>query len=111
MQEVLDTIGLQVPDAGAGDGRDPASRQEEDAHHRQIPDALKGVGGDRLQHRDRLFLGQRWRRVLLDAWGFDRGDVLGGLPGDQPLGGELVVGAAQDRQPPRHGRRGPACLK
>ena len=49
--------------------------------------------------------------VLLDAGGLDRGDVLGGLPGDQALGGKLVVGAAQDREPPGHRRRGSVCLE
>ena len=95
MEEVLDAVGLEMTDAGPGHRRDPAAGQEEHAHHRQVADALQGVGGDRLQQGDRLLLGQGRGRVLLDAGGLDRGDVLGGLPGDQPLGGELLVGAAE----------------
>ena len=46
------------------------------------------------------------RGVLLDAGGLDGGDVLGGLPGNQPLGRELLVSAAEHRQPPGdRGRR------
>ena len=116
VEVVLDAVGLQVADAGPGHRRDPAAGQEEHAHQRQVADALQGVGGDGLQQGDRLPLGQRRRGVLLDAGGLDGGDVLGRLPGDQPLGRELLVGAAEHRQPPGHrGRRpcrpraGPAC--
>ena len=66
---------------------------------------LQRVGRDRFQQVDRLPLGQRRGGVLLDAGGLDGGDVLGGHPGDQPLGGELLVGAAQDGEPPGHGGR------
>ena len=67
--------------------------------------SLQGVGRDRFQQVDGLPLGQRRRGILLEAGGLDGGDVLGGDPGNQPLGGELLVGAAQDRQPPGHGGR------
>ena len=30
---------------------------------------------------------------------------------NEPLGGELVVGAAEHREPPGHRRRGPSCLQ
>ncbi len=71
----------------------------------------KRVGGDGLQQGDRLLLGQRRRGVLLDAGGLDGGDVLGDLPGDQPLGRELLVGAAQHRQAPGDGGRRHAGLE
>ena len=111
MEVVLDAVGLEVAHAGAGHGRDPAAGDEEDAHQGQVADALQGVGGDRLQQGDRLPLGQGRRGVLLDAGGLDRGDVLGRLPGDQPLGGELLVGAAEHREPPGHRGRRPAGLE
>jgi len=66
------------------------------------------IGGDRLQQVDRLPLGEGWGGVLLDAGGLGDGDVLGGLPGDEPLGRELLVGAAEDGQAPRDRRRGHA---
>ena len=111
VEVVLDAVGLEVADAGAGHRRDPAAGEEEHAHHRQVADALERVGGDGLQQGDRLLLGQRRRGVLLDAGGLDGGDVLGGLPGDQPLGGELLVGAAEHREPPGHGGRWPCRLR
>src|SRR5271166_1303572 len=43
--------------------------------------------------------------VLLDTGGLDRGDVLGCLPADQSLGCQLLVGAAEDREPSSHGGR------
>ena len=95
---MLDAVGLQVADAGAGDRRHPAAGQEEHAHQGQVAHALHAVGGDRLQQGDRLLLRQRRRGVLLHAGGLDGGDVLGGLPGDEPLGRELLVGAAKHRQ-------------
>ena len=107
VEVVLDAVGLEVADAGVGHGRDPAAGEEEHAHHRQVADALERVGGDGLQQGDRLALGQRGGGVLLDAGGLDGGDVLGGLPGDEPLGRELLVGAAEHREPPGHRRRSP----
>ena len=56
-------------------------------------------------------LRQRRRGVLLDAGGLDGGDVLGDLPGDQPLGRELLVGAAQHRQASGDGGRRHAGLE
>ena len=102
---MLDAVGLQVPDAGGGDRRDPAAGEEEHAHQRQVALPLQRVGRDRFEQGDRLPLGQRRGGVLLDAGGLDGGDVLGGDPGDQPLGGELLVGAAQDGEPPGDGGR------
>src|SRR5262249_56329783 len=78
VEVVLYAVGLEVADAGAGDGRDPAAGQEKDAHHRQVADALEGFGGDGLQQGDGLELGQRGGGILLDAGGLDGGDVLGG---------------------------------
>ena len=89
VEEMLDAVGFQVADAGSGHRRDPAAGQEKDAHHRQVADALQGIGRDGLEQGDRLPLGQRGRGVLLDAGSLDGGDVLGGFPGDQPLGREL----------------------
>ena len=66
---------------------------------------MKRVGRDRFEQGDRLPPGQGRGGVLLDPGRLDRGDVLGGLPGDQPLGGELLVGAAEHGQSPGHGRR------
>jgi hypothetical protein len=63
MEVVLDAVGLEMTDAGADDGRDPAPRQEEDAHQRQFADALQRVGGDRLQQGNRLPLGEERGRV------------------------------------------------
>ena len=58
MEVLLDAVGLEMTDAGADDGRDPAARQEEHAHQRPVPEALQGVGGDRLQQGNRLPLGE-----------------------------------------------------
>src|SRR5512135_2318730 len=55
---MLDPVGLEVPDAGMNDRRDPAAGDEEDAHEREVADPLQGLGRDRLQERDRLPLGQ-----------------------------------------------------
>jgi hypothetical protein len=57
-RETVDPVGLDVADAGDDHGRDAAASEEEDAHHRQIAEALKGVRMDRLQEGDRLLLGQ-----------------------------------------------------
>jgi len=62
---------------------------------------LQGIGGDGFQQGDGLALGQRRGRVLLHAGGLDGGDVLGGLPGDEPLGRELLVGTAEHGQAAR----------
>ena len=108
---MLDAIGLEVPHACPHHRRDPAAGDEEDAHQGQVADPLQGVAGDGLQEGDRLSLGQGRRGVLLDAGGLDRGDVLGRFPGDESLGGKLLVSPAKHREPPGHRGRRPAGLE
>src|SRR5512142_2124115 len=96
---MLNPVALEVADAGMNDRRDPAAGDEEDAHQREVPDPLQGLGRNRFQERDRLPLGQGRRRVLLDGGGLHRTDILRRFPGDKPLRGKLLKGAADDGKP------------